>query len=65
MNANETLLLKHGAAFEYVPDRLGIAVQLLASATSGCCPICVTDRDINDAVEIADKLIARINETQK
>lgn len=65
MNANEALLLKHGAAFEYEPDRLAIATELLAAATNGCCSICITDSDIADAVEITDKLIARIKETQK
>lgn len=72
MKAGEILLLpKHGnIAFEYVPDRLGIAAQIMAGllAHSGderIDHILHADDLVHNAVELTDKLIARIKETQK
>lgn len=77
MNATETLLLKHDAAFEYVPDRLGIAAQIMSGLLAGQHAAYITDYTykgqdvldhsqlIADAVNLADGLIARIKETQK
>lgn len=61
------ILTKHGnVAFEHVPDRLGIAAQLLSAIiSSGKYERHFIFAAVPDAVELADKLIARIKETQK
>ena len=65
-SAGNILIVDQQPAIEHVPDRLAIASQILASLLSSnkyepyFYQVAVTD-----AVELTDKLIARVKETQK
>lgn len=65
-SAGNILIVDQQPAIEHVPDRLAIASQILASLLSSnkyepyFYQVAVTD-----AVELTDKLIARVQETKK
>lgn len=66
----DDILIRHQPAFEYVPDRLGIAAKLLAGmlAYNGderIDHVMHADDLVNNAIMLTDKLIARIKETQQ
>lgn len=69
-SAGNILIVDQQPAIEHVPDRLAIATKLLAGmlAYSGDARldhILHADDLVNTAVKLADKLIARVQETKK
>jgi hypothetical protein len=66
MKLDEILIIKNQPAFELVPDRLTIASRLLAAMlASGKYERHFIDAAVPDAVDLTDKLISCIKETQK
>lgn len=63
--AGNILQINPQPAIEYVPDRLGIAAQILAGFCADPKASCVDDHEVERAVELADKLIARVRATYK